>query len=204
MKYISVFFLFIIPMALHASSNIIIEGIDPSDIVQTLDFKGPSEYRTTAAIVKRKDENGYNNVNLLILSTDKKTGKTSIVVENPDVGLNDGSGMIEQSQLATNKNGSLQIINKNSSVGRDRYEETLTIVYRDNTYIVAGITIYYNDTAVLSEENCDYNLLSGKTINSYSLEGKVIKNNINRYVLPQKIELKNFNTSTKLNACKFI
>lgn len=60
-------------------------------------------------------------------------------------------------------NGSIGVHSENSGVGRDRWEETLTIAYRNAAFVVAGFAYSHNDT--LEPDNggsCDYNVLSGK------------------------------------------
>jgi hypothetical protein len=59
--------------------------------------------------------------------------------------------------------GSIIIGSQNSAIGRDRWEQKLTIAYRDNQLILAGFTYSFYDT--LDTENygnCDLNLLTGK------------------------------------------
>lgn len=66
-------------------------------------------------------------------------------------------------ELQLSKSGALQVHSQNSAVGRDRWERTLTLAYRDKSVIVAGITASSYDT--LDPKNggsCDVNLLTGK------------------------------------------
>jgi hypothetical protein len=70
-------------------------------------------------------------------------------------------GQIPALQLA--RNGSVQLVSGNQSVGRDRWLLTLTIAYRDQAYRVAGLTYEWYDT--LDPNNtgtCDVNLLTGQ------------------------------------------
>ncbi len=65
--------------------------------------------------------------------------------------------------VSTRENGSLMITSQNSAIGRDRWEENLTIVYRQNQFIVAGFSYSSYDT--LDPDgggSCDLNLLTGK------------------------------------------
>ncbi|MEM5471351.1 hypothetical protein WNZ14_06400 [Hoeflea sp. AS60] len=67
--------------------------------------------------------------------------------------------------VSTRENGSLMITSQNSAIGRDRWEENLTIVYRQNRFIVAGFSYSSYDT--LDPDgggSCDLNLLTGKGI----------------------------------------
>lgn len=72
-----------------------------------------------------------------------------------------GIGQVPALQLA--RNGSVQLVSGNQGVGRDRWQLTLTIAYRDGDYRVAGMTYEWYDT--LDPNNtgtCDVNLLTGQ------------------------------------------
>lgn len=67
--------------------------------------------------------------------------------------------------LEATGNGSLKVYSENASIGRSRWEQVLTIAYRNNNFVVAGYTLSYYDT--LDEAlsgTCDVNLLTGKGI----------------------------------------
>lgn len=60
-------------------------------------------------------------------------------------------------------NGSLKVMSENSSIGRDRWTQTLTIAYRGGGFVVAGYTFSYYDTLDPDAGGiCDVNLLSGR------------------------------------------
>lgn len=59
--------------------------------------------------------------------------------------------------------GSLLIKSANEAIGRDRWSQTLTIVYRNKEFVVAGLTRETRDTLDLNAGgSCDLNFLSGK------------------------------------------
>jgi len=61
------------------------------------------------------------------------------------------------------KQDSLLIHSENDAVGRGRWQQTLTIAYRDETFMVVGYT--YNSHDTLDPEtnlSCDVNLVTGK------------------------------------------
>ena len=61
------------------------------------------------------------------------------------------------------KNGSVQIISQNDSIGRSRWQQILTLVYRQKAYRIGGFTWHEHD--LLGEYptvDCDLNLLTGK------------------------------------------
>jgi hypothetical protein len=50
-------------------------------------------------------------------------------------------------------------------VGRDRWSQSLTLAWRDATFVVAGYSYSSRDTLVAgSESSCDVNLLTGKGV----------------------------------------
>lgn len=60
-------------------------------------------------------------------------------------------------------NGSILITTHNDSVGRDRWEQKLTIAYRNFDFAVAGYTYASYDTLNPDDAtDCDFNVLTGK------------------------------------------
>ncbi|MGJ0509770.1 MAG: hypothetical protein ACR652_22140 [Methylocystis sp.] len=75
----------------------------------------------------------------------------------------DGGIWGSRPSLETSAKGSLLIKSENSGAGRDRWSQTLTVVYRNRQFIVAGLTREAYDTlAPESGHSCDLNFLSGK------------------------------------------
>lgn len=65
--------------------------------------------------------------------------------------------------LDQNSAGSVLVKAENSAIGRNRWEQIITIAYRDNALRVAGFTYTWYDTLDLAEYGqCDVNYLSGK------------------------------------------
>ncbi len=65
--------------------------------------------------------------------------------------------------LDSNGKGALLIKSGNDAMGRSRWSQTLTVLYRNKEFIVAGVTREERDT--LDEKQggaCDLNLLTGK------------------------------------------
>lgn len=75
-------------------------------------------------------------------------------------------------------NGSILITSHNDAVGRDRWEQKLTVAYRNFDFVVAGYTYTSYDT--LDPDNtsdCDFNVLTGKGKSNgraVSVPGKLI------------------------------
>jgi hypothetical protein len=65
--------------------------------------------------------------------------------------------------LEVSGKGSLLIKSGNEAIGRGRWTQTLTVVYRDKDFVVAGVTRDERDTLDLKAGgSCDLNLLTGK------------------------------------------
>ncbi|MEM9148394.1 MAG: hypothetical protein AAGC57_19695 [Pseudomonadota bacterium] len=65
--------------------------------------------------------------------------------------------------LTLNAAGSLQVISGNQSIGRNRWQETITIVWRGSRFLVAGFTFDSHDTLDPGlTKRCDVNYLSGQ------------------------------------------
>jgi hypothetical protein len=65
--------------------------------------------------------------------------------------------------LETNDRGSLLIKSANETIGRSRWSQTLTIVYRNKEFIVAGLTRETSDTLdPKAGGSCDVNFVTGK------------------------------------------
>ncbi|PPD42706.1 MAG: hypothetical protein CTY15_11705 [Methylocystis sp.] len=69
----------------------------------------------------------------------------------------------QRPSLETNAKGSLLIKSENSGIGRDRWSQTVTVVYRNKEFVVAGLTRESYDTLdPNASHSCDLNFLSGK------------------------------------------
>ncbi|MHA7772444.1 hypothetical protein [Roseibium sp. M-1] len=78
----------------------------------------------------------------------------------------------QEPSLEAQEHGSLKVLSENSAIGRNRWEQVLTIAYRGGEFRVAGYTYSYYDTLDPDANGlCDVNLLTGKG----ELNGKPIK-----------------------------
>jgi len=69
----------------------------------------------------------------------------------------------QQPSLAVNSAGSLQVISGNQAIGRSRWQETVTIAWREGRLVVAGFTFSSDDTLEPGlTKDCDANFLSGR------------------------------------------
>ncbi len=72
-------------------------------------------------------------------------------------------GIGQQPGLAVTERGSLQVLSMNESIGRDRWQQTLTLAWRNGAFMLAGFTYSWYDTLDLANSGtCDVNLLNGK------------------------------------------
>ncbi len=83
-----------------------------------------------------------------------------------------GSGMAgQQPDLRMTPHGSLEVISMNEAIGRNRWNQVLTIAFRDDIFKVAGFTYSWYDTLDLENQGvCDINLLTGKGVLSLGPE----------------------------------
>ncbi|MCK0126695.1 hypothetical protein MWU76_20055 [Gelidibacter sp. F2691] len=82
-------------------------------------------------------------------------------------------GIGQQPSLKITPHGSLQVIAHNSSIGRNRWEQTHTVAWRDGAMRVVGYTYRWYDTLNLEDSgSCDLNFLTGKGEVSKGQEGQ--------------------------------
>lgn len=68
-------------------------------------------------------------------------------------------------ELALSSSGALQVISRNEAIGRHRWQETVTILWRDGRFIVGGYTFEARDTLDPGAgSSCDINLITGGAI----------------------------------------
>jgi hypothetical protein len=95
------------------------------------------------------------------------------------------TGTMEGTQpyLQATGRGSLLINSENDSVGRNRWQQTLTVSYRDQQFMVAGYTYSSYDTLDLKNTfDCDLNVFTGRGL----------KNKQAFKIKAQKIKLKDW------------
>lgn len=94
-----------------------------------------------------------------------------------------GPGQIPELHLA--ENGSLQVISQNYGIGRDRWQQTLTIAYRKGRYMLAGYTYEWYDSLDLENSgSCDVNLFNGRGFLSFGQVGRKRKIRVEMRAMP--------------------
>lgn len=72
-------------------------------------------------------------------------------------------GIGQEPWIEATEKGALKVYSENISIGRNRWEQILTIAYRKGRFLVAGYTYTYYDTLDPNSNGiCDVNLLTGK------------------------------------------
>ena len=89
--------------------------------------------------------------------------------------------------MVLNDAGSIQIVSGNEAIGRGRWNEILTIAYRDEAYRLAGFYNDWRDTLELDDNgSCDVNMLNGKAEVRVG-EGELLK--VSHTIPPLPLEL---------------
>ena len=111
-----------------------------------------------------KDGDDNIGIDIYLRDSDHTLLKLATSAPNTVVGNFSLDGLVGQDPtISALPNGSIAVHSENSSIGRDRWEQTLTIAYRDAAFVVAGFTYSYRDTLEPKDAGaCDYNVLSSR------------------------------------------
>lgn len=121
------------------------------------------------------DDQADNPIGVYIYLRDDEHSLLKLAASAPNKiwGSVEPDGVVGQEpSISALPNGSIAIVSQNDSIGRDRWEQTLTLAYRNSSFVVAGYT--YNSRDTLEPDNshsCDYNVLTGKV----TKDGKTLK-----------------------------
>ncbi len=126
----------------------------------TLDFNNDAK-QDRAVLVRNKDEVADL---YLYLAKDVPTPEPVMALALTKKSVVYSGTMWGQSpSLDVSAKGSLLIKSGNESIGRNRWLQTLTVVYRNKEFVIAGITYASRDTLEAGNDvSCDLNLLTGK------------------------------------------
>ncbi|WP_276118571.1 hypothetical protein [Pararhizobium qamdonense] len=151
-------------LSLSATAPQAADAIDPERIIFAAtgdwDKDGTSDL---AMLVAPADGSGEDDNSVYIYLNDGDTDRLKLktVVANKVWGDLTMAGRAPS--ITALANGSILITTHNDSVGRDRWEQKLTVAYRNFDFVVAGYTYTSYDT--LDPDNtaeCDFNVLTGK------------------------------------------
>lgn len=139
------------------------DAIDPDRIIYAAtgdwDKDGSSDLAMLVAPAEGSDEDNAVYIYLNDGRTDRLKLKT--VVANKVWGDLIMAGRAPS--ITALENGSILVTTHNDSIGRDRWEQRLTIAYRNFDFAVAGYTYTSYDTLNPDDTtDCDFNVLTGK------------------------------------------
>lgn len=162
-------FVLIAGVALSAAFTAMADQIDPARIVDAATGDWDSDGRTDLALlVAPQDSNGDDQIGIYIYlrDSDHELLGLSLSAPNKIWGSTGADGVFgqEPSIKAAGKS-SIAIHSQNSAVGRERWDQTLTLAYRNKEFVVAGYTYNHYDTLDPNAGgSCDYNALTGNLL----------------------------------------
>ena len=107
---------------------------------------------------------GKEDADLFLLA--KADNGLKVVVHSRSFALTGIGG--SDAYLRLSQKGALEVVSLNEAIGRHRWKQTVTVVFREQQFLVAGYTYRYYDTIALDENAevktgiCDVNLLTGR------------------------------------------
>lgn len=159
-------------------------------VVQSIEFAGKPGAKAQAALIKMDDS---AEISVLITHQYAQDSRHFVAVDNSKLGIYATEIAGNETVLSVNGAGSLEINQQNSALGRDRWERTITVAYRNGKYVLAGFTFSYRDTLnPASTGHCDYNLMSGRGL----FNGKKVQ------LKTKNIDFESLEDSEKLYNCQ--
>ncbi|WDZ77870.1 hypothetical protein PWG15_05025 [Ensifer adhaerens] len=138
------------------------EAIDPGRIVSAATGDWDKDGDTDLALIIRPAEGSdEDNGVYLYLAGDSGALELKSAIPNKIWGQFDLVG--QAPSIEALPNGSLVITSHNDAIGRDRWEQKVTVAYRNFEFVVAGYTHSSYDTLDPNNTSqCDLNVLTGK------------------------------------------
>jgi hypothetical protein len=185
-------------LALFSLPAVAAESVAPDAVLSavTIDFNNDGGFdRAVLAEVTGPDGSTGETDLYVYLSVPNELGRDQRRLELVKHGAAWAGGMWGTlPSLEVSRSGSLLLKSGNDAIGRGRWEQTLTIAYRNNELTVVGLTYTSRDTLDPNGGgNCDLNLLTGKGTRN----GKKIKASI------KASSLKDWNTEELPKECQF-
>ncbi len=144
-------------VALPAAAEVLVPA---SDVLEVLTTEWNEDGGADRAVLVANEDTFDLYV---FLSTDAPDERT-LAVEALDLGWRGAMWGTQPSLELTDKRA-LKVHSGNEAIGRGRWHETLTILYRNGRFVVGGYTYVGRDTLDLDYEyNCDVNLFTGKGV----------------------------------------
>jgi hypothetical protein len=172
-------------ISLSATATVAAEtAIAPGRIVDAAigDWNKDGKPDLALLVAPAPDDQADNPIGIYIYLRDDEHSLLRLAATAPNKvpGSTEPDGIFGQEpSIKALPNGSIAVTSQNDAIGRDRWEQTLTLAFRNNAFVVAGYTYDYRDT--LNPDggySCDYNVLTGKATKggkNLKIEGKTIK-----------------------------
>ncbi|KQV31753.1 hypothetical protein ASC97_18900 [Rhizobium sp. Root1203] len=148
-----------------AAGSAFAEQIDPAKIIGGATGDWNHDGEADLALLVAPPAQG-DDIGIYIYLRDKDHALLTLAAHAPGKVRGNGSldGMFGQDpSIEALPSGSIAVHSQNSGIGRDRWEQTLTLAYRNEQFVVAGYTFSHYDTLDTSDNGaCDYNVLTGK------------------------------------------
>lgn len=101
-------------------------------------------------------------VNTHLMSADLVIATATQTYRFPQIAYS-GAAAGQEASLALSSDGALEIHSGNLSIGRDRWDQTLTIAWQEDAFRVVGIMRSWWDTLTPdSDGNCEIDMLTGR------------------------------------------
>ena len=115
------------------------------------------------AVIARPPEGSDDDSGVYIYLADDGASRLSLKASAPNWIWGSSTVYGQEAGVAALANGSIELTSQNSAIGRDRWEQRVTIAYRESRFVVAGYTYSAYDTLDPNHtESCDLNVLTGK------------------------------------------
>jgi hypothetical protein len=148
-----------------AAGSACAEQIDPAKVIGGATGDWNHDGEADLALLVAAPAQG-DDIGIYIYLRDKDHALLTLAAQAPGKVWGNGSldGMFGQDpSIEALPSGSIAVHSQNSGIGRDRWEQTLTLAYRNEQFVVAGYTFSHYDTLDTNDNGaCDYNVLTGK------------------------------------------
>lgn len=151
-----------------------------------------------AAILIEPNDNTYDDFGLYLYLREADYRPLTLHTSAPNFVWGSRAMAGQMPTLTINDRGSLIVKSENIAIGRNKWEQKLTIAFRDEQFLIAGYTYSFYDG--LDPENygsCDVNLLTGKGVREMGGTKSVLS------LGPQRIPASEWGGGSQRDICSF-